>query len=141
MVQAAAAGVVDFGRADPRDPKWWRYLRLIVNQLEQENLKEYHRLYNDRAIAMLARTDLTRESADKLLDESDARINSIVKVLFPWIEINRESAWKDQATKLREIWESWFGKLDDPETQRRIRNTTEWLKNVNGRKAPRTGRR
>lgn len=141
MVQAATAGVVDFGRADPRDPKWWRYLRLIMDQLEQENLKEYHRLYNNRVTVMLSRTDLSQESAEKLLEESDSRINSIVKLLFPWIELDRESIRREQATKLRELWESWFGKLDDPETQRRIRNTAEWLRNVNRPKTPGKGRR
>jgi hypothetical protein len=141
MVQAATAGVLDFGRADPRDPKWWRYLRLIINQLEQENLKEYHRLYNDRVVSMLSRTDLTRESAERLLEESDSRIDNIAKVLFPWINLDRESVRKEEAQKLRSAWESWFGKLDDPDTQRRIRETAEWLRNVDKRKVPGTGRR
>jgi hypothetical protein len=141
MVQAATAGVLDFGRADPRDPKWWRYLRLIINQLEQENLKEYHRLYNDRVVSMLSRTDLTRESAERLLEESDSRIDNIAKVLFPWINLDRESIRKEEAQKLRSAWESWFGKLDDPDTQRRIRETAEWLRNVDKRKVPGTGRR
>jgi DNA-binding MarR family transcriptional regulator len=141
MVQAAAAGVVDFGRADPRSPKWWRYLRLILDQLEQKNLKEYHRLYNDRVVAILSRTDLTRESAERMLEESDSRIDSIAKVLFPWIELDRESVRKDEIQKLRAAWEDRFGKLDDPETQRRIRNTVEWLKNVKRPKAPGKGRR
>jgi hypothetical protein len=141
MVQAAAAGVLDFGRADPRDPKWWRQLRLIVNQLEQEKLKEYHRLYNDRVVAMLSRTDLTREGAERLLEESDKRIDNIAKLLFPWIDLDRESVRQEEAQKLRSTWESWFGKLDDPDTQRRIRETADWLRNVNGRKTPGTGRR
>ena len=139
MVQAAASGVVDFGRADPRDPKWWRYLRLIVDQVEQNNLKEYHRLYNDRVVAMLTRTDLTPEGTDKMLDESVSRIDSIVKILFPWVEIDREAAKQDQAKQLRATWEAWFGKLDDPETQRRIQATADWLRDV--KKTPGRGRR
>jgi hypothetical protein len=141
MVQAAAAGALDFGRADPRDPKWWRYLRLIINQIERENLKEYHQLYNNRVVSMLSRTDLTRESAERLLEESDSRIDSIAKILFPWVNLDRESVRKEEAQKLRSTWESWFGKLDDPDTQRRIRETAEWLRNVDKRKAPGTGRR
>jgi hypothetical protein len=129
MVQAAAAGVIDFGRADPRDPKWWRYLRLILDQLERQNLKECYRLYNDRILAMLSRSNLTKESTELLLDDSETRITSIIKLLFPWLEVSREEVRKQQAVKLREAWESWFGKLDDPETQRRINETAEWLRN------------
>lgn len=141
MVQAAAAGVIDFGRADPMDNKWWRHLRLILNQLEQENLKEYHRLYNDRVVAMLCRTDLSRESAEKLLEESDSRIGSMVKIMFPWVDLSRDTVRKEQAAQLRAAWESWFGKLDDPDTQRRIRETAEWLNSINKPKAPGKGRR
>ncbi len=141
MVQAAATGVVDFGRADPRDPKWWRYLRLFVDHLEQKNLKEYHQLYNDRVIAILGRTDLTRDSAEKLLDESESRIGSIAKILFPWADLDRTSMRKEQAIQLRSSWESWFGKLDDPETQKRIRDTAEWLRSTSRSKASGKGRR
>lgn len=141
MVQAAATGVVDFGRADPRDPKWWRHLRLIVDHLEQDNLKEYHRLYNDRVISILGRPDLSRDSAEKLIEESDSRINSIAKILFPWADLDRDSIRKEQAQQLRASWESWFGKLDDPETQKRIRDTAEWLKSTSRSKAPGRGRR
>ena len=139
MVQAAAAGVVDFGRADPRDPKWWRYLRLIINQLEQENLKEYHRLYNERVVALLSRSGLPQESTDKLLEASDLRLLRIAKVLFPWVDLDPKTAQREQIKHLRSLWESWFGKLDDPETQRRIHETANWLRNKN--KAPRKGRR
>jgi hypothetical protein len=140
MVQAAAAGVVDFGRADPRDPKWWRYIRLIVDQLERENLRQYHRLCNDRIVAVLGRDGLGRESATRLLAESDRRIAGIAKILFPWIDHDRQESRQDQARQLRGAWEAQFGKLDDPETQRRIRRTVEWLRRGDRSQAPRTGR-
>jgi hypothetical protein len=142
MVQAAAAGVVDFGRADPRDPKWWRYLRLIVDRLEQENLKEYHRLYHERLVSVLSREGLTQESVDNLYEASDSRIGDIAKVLFPWADLDRGSMRKRQAQQMRETWEAWFGKLDDPDTQRRIKETAEWLTNTARRsRAPGRGRR
>ena len=130
MVQAAAAGGVDFGRADPRDPKWWRYLRLILDQLERNNLKEYHGLYNARTVAVLGRSNLERDSAEKLLEDSETRISRIGKILFPWVELDRAAVRKQQAQRLRETWESWFGKLDDPDTQRRIQETADWLRNT-----------
>jgi hypothetical protein len=136
MVQAAAAGVVDFGRADPRDPRWWRHLRTILDRLEQENLKEYHRLYNERAVAVLGRTDIVQDAAKALLEESDSRIDSMAKILFPWADFDRTSLRKQEAQQLRDTWEAWFGKLDDPETQRRIAATVDWLKNSRKRKAP-----
>jgi hypothetical protein len=130
MVQAATAGVVDFGRADPRDPKWWRYLRMVLDRLEQENLKEYHGLYNDRIVATLSRTDLTQESVENLYEASDARIGSIAKILFPWADLDRASMRKKQAQQMKEQWESWFGKLDDPDTQRRIQETADALEQM-----------
>jgi hypothetical protein len=140
MVQAATAGVVDFGRADPRDLKWWRHLRLIVDQLERNNLREYYRLYYDRTVTVLGRTDLSHESATRLLDESDTRIDSIAKLLFPWITWDRQKIREQEAVQLRASWEAWFGKLDDPDTQRRIRETAAWLRSTT-RKTPRMGRR
>jgi hypothetical protein len=136
MVQAAAAGVVDFGRADPRDPRWWRHLRTILDRLEQENLKEYHGLYNDRVVAVLGRSDIVQEAAKGLLEESDSRIDSIAKILFPWAELDRVALRKQEAQQLRETWEAWFGKLDDPDTQRRIRVTVDHLRNSRKRGAP-----
>jgi hypothetical protein len=142
MVQAAAAGVVDFSRADPDDPKWWRHLRLVLDQLERNHLKEYHRLYNERVISVLSRADLARESGEKLLEESDSRIDNIAKIMFPWADLDRTTIRQEQAKQLRELWESWFGKLDDPDTQRRIQVTADWLRNTAARrKTPGTGRR
>jgi hypothetical protein len=139
MVQAATAGVVDFGRADPRDSKWWLGLQLILDRLERENLKEYHRLYHDRVLAVLGRDELPREAADALIDESDRRITRIGQILFPWADLDPNAARQKEAERLKASWESWFGRLDDPETRRRIQQTADWLNRTN--KANRKGRR
>lgn len=128
MIQAATAGVVDFGRADPRDPKWWLGLRLVLGRLERENVRECHRLYYDQVMAVLARDWLTQESYDRLFDAADNKTVSIARILFPWADLDPAARQAQEAERLKASWEAMFGRLDDPETQRRIRATADWLR-------------
>jgi hypothetical protein len=128
MIQAATAGVVDFGKADPRDPRWWLGLRLILDRLEQENIRECHRLYYDQVTAVLGRDWLTKESYDRLFDAADNKITAITRIRFPWADLDPKAHQMQETARLKASWEAMFGKLDDPETQRRIRATADWLR-------------
>jgi hypothetical protein len=138
MIQAATAGVVDFGKADPRDPRWWLSLRLILGRLEQENIRECHELYYDQVMAVLGRDWLTQESYDRLFDAADNKTTAIARIRFPWANLDPRANQMQETARLKASWEAVFGKLDDPETQRRIQATADWLHRTD---KPRQGRR
>ncbi len=120
MCQGAAAGVIDFARADPRDRLWWYQLRILADQLADRNASEVGRLNHRMATALLSRTDLDADSNTRLRDHAESLATAIKERLFPWMEFDHESLLAKAATAMREQWARTWGDPDDPETDRKI---------------------
>ncbi len=128
MCRAAATGAVDFTRADPRDPNWWRRLNLTLDHVEAESLLAIRMLKHASASRLLAavncaalvRPDIGSSILDGFFTEADEQITAIGSLLFPWIEFSATNATKAAIDKMTTQWIATWGDPNDPETQAKI---------------------
>lgn len=119
--QAACAGVVDFTRARPFDPAWWRWLHSRLDQLEARNLVRLYALQHAQNVAALPVT-----TGDGVKDHWERANGLLVKVfnrLFPWLQKDEEAdaaAFERSVDQLQKMWAAEFGDPADPATQERI---------------------
>ena len=130
MVEAAARGVVDFRQAKFFDPAWRRRLKYLLGGLQDLNYREELKQDHDYYLSLLSVPTLKPELRGdiiKLLGDTRQQLEVSWR---PWITPeNREAAKAQESKKLQTLWERQWGKLDDPDTQRRINATAAALRN------------
>ncbi len=124
-MRAAASGAVDFTRADPRDPRWWRGLSLVLDDLERRDAAAILQAYAAVNLSVVSRPGADAKAALAAAGECLAGAN---KALFPWEKPAEKSDIKSDAARLRDAWVRNFGDPDDPATQERIRKTVAALR-------------
>lgn len=134
MTQAAACNLVDLKEARSNDRRWFKKLRLLIDEIERKNYIELLKVRHSSFCAMLVRSqddDLAREIV-KSIENLEAEIRDY---LFPYFANKQES--KDNKVirvnesrnkRLKSAWEAKFGSLDDPETQRKIEEDIRMLR-------------
>jgi hypothetical protein len=127
MVQAAALGVIDFTKSDPRNKAWWFRLRLILDQLEDFNLARQHRLYYDYDLAVLGRPDLTEDGYKKFTKDATHRLYDIINVYRAWDPIDPATTQANEVSKADELWKQSWGDRNDPKIKAAIADTVRML--------------
>ncbi len=102
MVRAAARGVVDFRRARPLEPNWWRRLNLLLDEVEAEDTLRlageafrFHMLTAANSALTEAAFKSSRESAQKLFKTMDG-------ALRPWV-VDRDNKGSAEAELYRQL--------------------------------------
>lgn len=124
MVQAAAAGVIDFSQADPYDNAWWLKLKWLTNEISRQNQVRVMGLRHARYLSTLARADLDSQYVENNWDKAYQLEQATFALLFPWI-IPEDEKSVEQA--LRDSWVNTYGDPNDPEVQAEIDATVRWL--------------
>ncbi len=120
MCQAAAEGVVDFRRADPRSYQWWLNLHIRLDRLEAGNLRNVQALDHAASVALLARDNLTDESYEKVNANADAVLLKVKQSLFPWVTFDKTQIMQRAADALAKQWTEVWGDPNDPKVKARI---------------------
>ena len=128
MIRAAAAGAVDFARADPRDGRWWLRLELVLDALADDALAKVYTLNLDRAVALLARPGLTPESYDRLHDDAEAWSAKLKRAYLPWVDLDPAAGREDAIRDLEAQWVAIWGDPADPAVAARIEATSQYLR-------------
>ena len=119
-------GIIDFSKADFDDPKWWRRVRLLLDGLEQQNEREQlDRLHRHNTALLGAALD--NEVFQQAQKKSMAVIDLIDATYFAGIESEKEEQKLRVVRQRIDSWEQRHGKLDDPKTQQKIRDTANAL--------------
>jgi hypothetical protein len=124
MVEAATRGIVDFSQAKFFDPAWRRRVKYLIGGLQdlnrREELKSDHSYYLSLLNIPNLKPDLFGDVV-KLLERTRTRLEAAWR---PWVTPESNEAQKTaEAKRLQTLWERQWGKLDDPETQRKIAAT------------------
>jgi hypothetical protein len=130
MVEAAVRGLVDFSEARFFDPGWTRRLKLILSSLQRLNLREEMSLNHAYYLGLLAIPGLDDQST-KNLQEQLADVRERLDVTYrPWHEDSgeKQEQRKKQMATMTSAWEEKYGRMDDPEVQRKIMATLEGLR-------------
>ncbi len=95
MVRAAAAGVVDYTRADPKDINWKLRHRMLIHEMQRQEegrmLDAVHRHW----LTYVLKTNLTEESAALVKEHASDTLKAIRDVIFPWRAEDKDESQKD----------------------------------------------
>jgi hypothetical protein len=127
MCQAAAEGVVDFTRGDPRDIHWWINLNIALDHVEGRNADVIRRLHHATTLALLSRTDLNEESTEGLRKHADSLVLEHKKSLFPWVDFDESAGLNRAIDDMSKAWAAEWGDPNSPETQAKIEATARML--------------
>lgn len=127
IVRAALDGVIDFSQADFLDPRWHARLHLLLEELTQQDYREFLKMKAGRELAYISSpfhdenswAAHTKAEAEYLEDWTDN--------LFG-IKTERGDRRARIAKAHRDAWQQEFGQMNDPETQRKIDETVASLR-------------
>lgn len=95
MVRAAAAGLIDYTRADPKDINWKLRHRMLIHEIQRleegRMLDAVHRHWLTYAL----KTNLTEESAALVKEHASDTLKAISDVIFPWRAKDKDEGQKD----------------------------------------------
>lgn len=84
MVRAAAAGVIDYSRADPANRQWRIRHRLLINELQRQETQKLLGHVHQHWCAYLAHGNLTEESFGEVKKSLAGALTDVQYNLFPW---------------------------------------------------------
>lgn len=131
MARAAARGAVDFARARPSQPSWWRALGLSLGEVEDADVAFLLAERNRVDLAAVASGILTPESFDSVLKSSTRRLDLLQKLLRPWEDGEPADDKDDAAARMKAAWVATWGDPEAPETAANIAATVASLKAMN----------
>lgn len=126
--QAALHGVVDFKNSDLHDRRWQQHLMLRLSGLHAQRQAEAIRTKVDFCLADMQAHSGDEENYARAREATLDLVEAYCTLLQPWQPKNEKRQTRAVIDRLTTAWESVFGKLSDPETQRGIRETVEGLK-------------
>lgn len=126
MLKAARLGIVDFSTLDLTRHKDVSYLSAILDELEEEQVAKVLQIKQFQTLFLTV--NCKPENSKKLWSVYEDEFDTLYKVLMPWVDHkDKETRHMDDITEAIDVWESYFGKREDPETQRRIDMTVAAL--------------
>lgn len=120
MVQAATAGLVDFGKAKYFDPKWHQYLRLILSGLARCNRRELRQLLFTQAVAVYTSRQLKAEQIEEIGQKVSDLYHDIRETYYPQDKDLRVQHEKQLVRKDVSDWQARFGDLSDKKVKEKI---------------------
>lgn len=127
MVKAHLSGAVDFREMRPRDPGWWRRLNLIIKGLEMEDESRVVEALRSHHLAMISSGALTEEDFSKYQKLAIEGFYRFLGTVRPWESVDPEQLRRDEYSKLRREYVRMFGDPNDPEFQKKLDETLEWM--------------
>lgn len=122
MVRAAARGVVDFSQLNILDPVDSRRLRLLLQEVAADDNRTVLRAVHSHMTAGFSIDRITADSLNKLQQESGHILDDLLSEYQPWFYSakSREEREREEFRELESAWNSRFGDLNDPETQKKL---------------------
>lgn len=109
MVRAAAAGVIDYTKADPRDKRWRIKHLLLLTEIERKDDYALLSAAQQHWLALLSHGRLTEESFESVKKNAADILEKMKTLVFPWLgDVVKEAPKNDTIIDA------------DPETQRLI---------------------
>lgn len=127
MQQAYFDKVIDFSKARPLDRNWHTKLRWALQYVEKKNLQQLLLMQHDLHCGAINYT-AGQQIFDKHWKQALNLEATTKRLLFPWQHAEDHS---DEYRHLSTQWEKQFGRLDDPETQKKIDDAVATLRKRN----------
>jgi len=112
-MQIAAAGIMDFRKADVLDPKWWIKLRWMIDQVNSNHcVKIYEHRLQQRLALLPTLTDSTH--IERCWNSVRSIQEKIVNEIAPWVLTGR-AAIHDIVARMKAQYTHKWGDPDSPE--------------------------
>jgi len=124
LQQAHFDGDINLGEARPFDRHWRIKLVWTLDAVERRNFKQLSMMQHDLhcgAVTYLA----GQKTLDTHWNQAIDLQSRVKKLLFPWLEVGDNTAVYKRLTT---AWEHTYGRLDDPETQRKLDEAVSQLR-------------
>ena len=126
--EAAVRGIIDFSKARFFDPAWQRHAQSLLLGLQRLNKKEQADIRHRHYCAVMQMAKLSEESAGETEQAATVELHRYEDAFLPNAKEVRKQAEEGVAKGRVSRWEDRYGKMNDPETQERIRQTAEALR-------------
>jgi hypothetical protein len=124
MVQAAAAGRLNFKEADSNDIRWMLRERLVLDAVDREyaaRLTAAKHLQHSAAASCWPLGDMEGKLYRSHGDEADTFFDGMSRLLMPWWRPDEKTALRDEADGMRREFTRVFGDPSSPEIKRKAR--------------------
>ena len=95
MVRAAASGLVDYTRADPKDINWRLRHRLLLHEMQRREEYQLLDVVHRHWLTYVLKTNLTEESAKDVKKYASDTLRSLHETIFPWRTEHKDEGQKD----------------------------------------------
>jgi hypothetical protein len=122
--QAYFEKTINLEEARPLDRDWCRKWQWTMAWIEQANWQKLAAVEHDLhcgALTYLA----GQKTLDTHWEQAIALQSRMKSCLFPWLESETKNAYRS----LNEAWERAYGRMDDPEIQKKVAESTARLLN------------
>lgn len=131
MVRAAAAGAIDFARADPRDKWWWRKLRWITEEIENTAFQQAYEAQHRHWVTVFSNSALKEESFNDSQSQAQEALGSFLAALLPWQAENfRKAAQAGSSDELLAEFRELYGYPGDPRYEEMLAETMAAFKRL-----------
>lgn len=126
MVRAAAHGVIDFRHARPGDRQWWRYLHLLLNEVERDGYRQVVQASLELNLALVSAM-LDDAGFKGAMERARADLHDLGQLSHPWLIKERAQRVQDEAKQARDLFKLRVGDFDSPEYKAKF---AAWLKRM-----------
>lgn len=95
MVRAAASGLVDYTRADPKDIYWKLRHRMLIYEMERQEEFKLLDVVHRHWLTYVLKTNLTKESADNVKANTIETLQALQNTIFPWRAADKAGGQRD----------------------------------------------
>lgn len=121
-LRAYSSGRLDY--SNRLDDRWRLKEAIVLAEVERELHHEMHRLSYEGEIA--AAQYVEQEIFDYHYEKSLEKFDTLEALLLPYADLKpRKLSREERVRQATELWESEFGKLDDPKVQEALRQMEE----------------
>lgn len=132
MIEAAAAGRLNFSEASSLDSRWLLREGLILDALERSHLADLFKLrHNQRSAgACWPFSDTEGILYKEQMKEADELFDSVTAAVTPWVSTNKADHVKDEMASMRAEFVAKVGDPSSPELKRAARELDENTKRM-----------
>lgn len=124
--QAGFEGVIDFSKARPADPGWWRWLHGRLDLVHQQNLVRVYALQHAQNVAVIP--GASAEGVQQHWDRANDLLVKTFNALFPWLKKDDAGdEFGEAVDALNQMWVEAWGDPNDPAVQDKIWATARAL--------------
>ena len=107
-------GVVDYTKADPHNPTWWKHWRFLIRAMDDAEYGDLLKRAYEFQLALVSNPRISAEDFTATQREAKEIFRDIEGALRPWLGRTKEDRKEEETKTFKEQWEELAGwSIDD----------------------------